>query len=94
MLHEDVRSDGFTFHTSTQIMAMCKMFHEDVRGLSEQYKREAGRINYVTPTSYLELITAFTTLLASKRAEVRDMGGETVWGREVGGDVLLRCLAP
>ena len=56
-------------------MAMCKMFHEDVRGLSEQYKREAGRINYVTPTSYLELITAFTTLLASKRAEVRDMGG-------------------
>jgi hypothetical protein len=31
---------------------------------------EAGRINYVTPTSYLELITAFTTLLASKRAEV------------------------
>ena len=72
MLHEDVRSDGFTFHTSTQIMAMCKMFHEDVRGLSEQYKREAGRINYVTPTSYLELITAFTTLLASKRAEVRD----------------------
>ena len=52
------------------IMAMCKLFHEDVRLLSEQYKREAGRINYVTPTSYLELITAFTTLLAAKRAEV------------------------
>ncbi len=33
-------------------------------------RHEAGRINYVTPTSYLELITTFTTLLASKRAEV------------------------
>ncbi|KAL6751111.1 dynein heavy chain 5 [Haematococcus lacustris] len=52
------------------IMSMCKMFHEDVRELSEQYKREAGRTNYVTPTSYLELITAFTTLLGNKRAEV------------------------
>ena len=55
----------------TQIMAMCKMFHENVRELSEQYLKEVGRINYVTPTSYLELITAFTTLLAATRAEVR-----------------------
>lgn len=47
------------------------MFHEDVRQLSEQFRREQGRINYVTPTSYLELITTFTTLLAAKRAEVR-----------------------
>ncbi|GAX74205.1 hypothetical protein CEUSTIGMA_g1654.t1 [Chlamydomonas eustigma] len=54
----------------TNIMSMCKMFHENVRQLSEQYLKEAGRINYVTPTSYLELITAFTTLLAAKRAEV------------------------
>ena len=51
-------------------MTMCKMFHENVRELSEQYLKEVGRINYVTPTSYLELITAFTTLLATKRAEV------------------------
>ena len=60
----------------TQIMAMCKMFHENVRELSEQYLKEVGRINYVTPTSYLELITAFTTLLAAKRAEVRGNTGK------------------
>ena len=33
---------------------------------------QMGRYNYVTPTSYLELILAFTSLLASKRQEVND----------------------
>ncbi len=40
-------------------------------------RREAGRINYVTPTSYLELITTFTTLLGTKRGEVRLLSGVT-----------------
>lgn len=31
---------------------------------------QTGRYNYVTPTSYLELIVAFTTLVGAKRAEV------------------------
>eukprot|EP00955_Chlamydomonas_euryale_P043599 352639-Chlamydomonas_euryale.AAC.1 len=53
----------------THIMSICKTFHQNVRDLSAQYAKDAGRVNYVTPTSYLELITAFTTLLASKRNE-------------------------
>ncbi|GLC60993.1 hypothetical protein PLESTB_001703700 [Pleodorina starrii] len=52
------------------VMRQCKMFHEDVRQLSEAFRAEQGRVNYVTPTSYLELITCFTTLLGAKRAEV------------------------
>ncbi|KAF5830265.1 dynein heavy chain, N-terminal region 2-domain-containing protein [Dunaliella salina] len=52
------------------IVTICRTFHLDVRQLSKQYREEAGRINYVTPTSYLELLNAFTTLLGSKRAEV------------------------
>ena len=32
---------------------------------------EVGRHNYVTPTSYLELINAFKNLLTQKRDEVR-----------------------
>jgi hypothetical protein len=56
------------------IMEMCKTFHSDVRGFSEAFKREAGRINYVTPTSYLELINTFCTLLAAKKSEVRWLG--------------------
>lgn len=53
------------------IFLILQMFHEDVRNLSIQFKKEQGRMNYVTPTSYLELLTAFTTLLSAKRAEVR-----------------------
>lgn len=33
--------------------------------------QDQGRHNYVTPTSYLELITSFQTLLGAKRAQVR-----------------------
>eukprot|EP00803_Ostreobium_quekettii_P003694 evm.model.scf_198.7 EVM.evm.TU.scf_198.7 scf_198:70733-88803(+) len=53
-----------------KIMEMCKMFHQDIWTLSEEFRKETGRINYVTPTSYLELITMFQTLLGQKRAEV------------------------
>ena len=46
---------------------MCKTFHVSVSTLSIRFMAETGRRNYVTPTSYLELITMFTTLLADKR---------------------------
>ena len=49
---------------------MCKYFHEDIRKLSERYLQELGRHNYVTPTSYLELIMTFKTLLNKKRDEI------------------------
>lgn len=40
------------------------------RELSEEYLQQLGRHNYVTPTSYLELISSFKTMLARKRGEV------------------------
>ena len=49
---------------------MCKLFHVSVSDLSSRFLADTGRRNYVTPTSYLELITMFTSLLADKRAEV------------------------
>ena len=52
------------------VKQMCKMFHTSVTEASAAFLAQSGRHNYVTPTSYLELITAFTTLLAAKRAEV------------------------
>ena len=51
-------------------MAICKQFHQGIATLSEKFKKELGRINYVTPTSYLELLTLFSRLLAIKRKEV------------------------
>lgn len=52
------------------IMEVCKEFHVDAKLLSKEFLNEAGRQNYVTPTSYLELLTLFSTLLGIKRSEV------------------------
>lgn len=49
---------------------MCKYFQESVKELSLDYYNTLRRHNYVTPTSYLELILTFKTLLNSKRQEV------------------------
>lgn len=40
------------------------------RELSDKFCEDLGRHNYVTPTSYLELISSFKSLLANKRGEV------------------------
>ncbi|XP_048348807.1 dynein axonemal heavy chain 3 [Sphaerodactylus townsendi] len=55
------------------VVAMCKYFQESVRELSVSYYSVLRRHNYVTPTSYLELILTFKTLLNSKRLEVDTM---------------------
>lgn len=43
---------------------MCNL---QVQEASEKYLAELGRHNYVTPTSYLELLSALQLLLESKR---------------------------
>ena len=48
-------------------IAMCKVFHTSTRDLSVRFFNELERHNYVTPTSYLELIATFKTLLDKKR---------------------------
>ena len=37
----------------------CRQFHQDMKKLTIKYREEARRHNYVTPTSYLELIGTF-----------------------------------
>lgn len=49
---------------------MCKNFQTTARDMSERYFERLRRHNYVTPTSYLELILTFKTLLNIKRNEV------------------------
>ena len=48
---------------------LCKAFHRSARDASARYREQLGRHNYVTPTSYLELLSLFQTLLAAKRTE-------------------------
>ena len=49
---------------------MFKQIHQDVEKKSKEFYDVLRRYNYVTPTSYLELLSSFDTLLAYKRGEV------------------------
>jgi dynein heavy chain len=63
-------------------ITMCKYFHESVRKMSERFLQELDRHNYVTPTSYLELILTFKTLLQQKRNEINLMKNRYTNGLE------------
>ncbi|CAF0812566.1 unnamed protein product [Didymodactylos carnosus] len=45
----------------------CKYFHVSTETLSKRFLAELDRYNYVTPTSYLELINTFKSLLGKRR---------------------------
>lgn len=49
---------------------MCQYFHTSTHDLTQDFLRQLRRYNYVTPTSYLELISTFKDLLDQKRKEV------------------------
>lgn len=54
----------------SNIVALCQQFHVDVKELSKDFMISLKRVNYVTPTSYLELILAFKQNLDKKRIEI------------------------
>lgn len=48
-------------------ISMCQEFHTSTRDLSIKFTQELERHNYVTPTSYLELISTFKSMIDTKR---------------------------
>lgn len=53
------------------IVDTCQYFHVSVMDHSERFLKQLRRQNYVTPTSYLELIIAFKSFLARRRESVQ-----------------------
>ena len=49
---------------------MCQSIHSTVYSYSEKYLNEMRRYNYVTPTSYLELLGIFAKLIGLKKNEL------------------------
>ena len=54
----------------TQCVSMCQYFHQSVRVHSEKFYNVLRRNNYTTPTSYLELILTFKSLLGHKQNDI------------------------
>ncbi|XP_055985527.1 dynein axonemal heavy chain 12 [Sorex fumeus] len=53
-----------------EIVPICKHFHTTIMNLSQRFLQELGRHNYVTATSYLELIASFRQLLTKRREAI------------------------
>ncbi|GAX80571.1 hypothetical protein CEUSTIGMA_g8008.t1 [Chlamydomonas eustigma] len=54
------------------VVSCCVYIHQSVERKSKKYYDELRRYNYVTPTSYLELLTTFIKLLGEKRSEINE----------------------
>lgn len=52
------------------IVVMCQFMHASVVDASALYLQELSRHNYVTPTSYLQLLSSYTTLMNKKKEEL------------------------
>lgn len=46
---------------------MCQTFHTSTEALADEFYIRLGRKSYVTPTSYLELIKTFKSLIETQR---------------------------
>ncbi|KAG8459256.1 hypothetical protein KFE25_014101 [Diacronema lutheri] len=67
---EDVELDG---DARPGVIHMCKVFHTGSMELAARFLASEKRNVYVTPTSYLELIQTFKSLLSAKRREVAQL---------------------
>ena len=62
--------EEFNIHsTVNQIVEMFKVMHKSVEKMSVKYRAEVKRINYVTPTSFLELLSLYISVLKNKYEE-------------------------
>jgi dynein heavy chain len=75
--------------TRAACVEMCLYFHRTSEALTSQFWNEQKRHTYVTPTSYLELISLFLGLLDRRRRETAKIRGRY----QTGLDKLLQTEA-
>ncbi|KAL3158235.1 hypothetical protein ABBQ38_010487 [Trebouxia sp. C0009 RCD-2024] len=61
---------GVDAKVTAVVPELCVLFHESVQALSKAFLAKERRHVYITPTSYLELIHSYKTLLTKKQNEV------------------------
>ncbi|CAK9804539.1 Dynein axonemal heavy chain 1 [Anthophora plagiata] len=66
----DIKEESITEDTLESIVRMCQYMHSSVIDASDLYLKELNRHNYVTPTSYLELLSSYGDLLNKKKMEL------------------------
>ena len=82
--------------TASVKQAVSKGFatiHQSVVKMSARMEAEIKRVNYVTPTNYLELVSGYKTLLAEKRKEIGDAASKLSNGLEKIDDTRIKVEA-
>ncbi|XP_076627799.1 dynein axonemal heavy chain 1 [Colletes latitarsis] len=67
----DIKDESITEDILRSIVRMCQYMHSSVIDASDLYLKELDRHNYVTPTSYLELLSGYGDLLRKKKNELQ-----------------------
>lgn len=62
---------------------MFKCIHQSVEQKSLMFQEQLSRRNYVTPTSFLELLAMYRVILVQKRKQVGESKARLVKGLEV-----------
>ncbi|KAJ3657289.1 hypothetical protein Zmor_009105 [Zophobas morio] len=69
---EEISELNLNRRTIEGIVMVCQFMHASVVDASVLYKQELSRHNYVTPTSYLELLSSYTDLMIKKRTALSE----------------------
>jgi len=73
-------------------VSMCQVIHSSVAVNSTRFLQELSRHNYVTPTSYLQLLAIFSKLVGSKKHELDTARNRTKTGLDKVSHLLLTYL--
>lgn len=80
--HRELASVDLSAELLSSTVRLCKHFHSSARELSARFELELRRHNYVTPTSYLELISTFQALITRRRKEIGEQRDRYLGGLE------------
>ena len=81
-VHQMRAIDDLPHKVRAACVAMCMHFHADTLRVAGAFFAKLRRRTYVTPTSYLELLSTFKTLLRDRRAAVSSQRERYVTGLE------------
>lgn len=73
---------GISADSMKQLPQLCMKFHRTAQVMAAQFLQQEKRHFYVTPTSYLELLLAYRSMLASRQEEVSSLRARYMGGLE------------
>lgn len=62
------------------LVDICVEIHQSVARKSEKFLAELSRHNYVTPTSFLEILSTFARMCKDKKTEISSQRDRTKTG--------------